>query len=69
MELLNHSPLKSDKLKFVSLVMGLSLGQTPTGIGDDGISPIIPDLVQNSPQAITTSIGVQFEMLSKVSIG
>ena len=50
MELLNHSPLKSKKFQFVGWVMGLSLGQTPAGIGDDGISPVIMGLVEDSPQ-------------------
>ena len=44
-ELLNHGPLKGEKLQFVGGLMGLSLDQTPTGIGDDGISPIIMSLV------------------------
>ena len=49
--------------------MGLSLCQTPTGIGDSSISPIFQDLVQDSPQDRTTSIHVQLERLSKVGIG
>ena len=58
MELLDHSPLKGKKLQFVGWVMGLSLGQTPAGIGDNGIHPIITGLVENSPQARPTGIGV-----------
>ena len=46
MELLDHSPLKGEKLKFVVRVMGLSHGQTPAGIGADGIDPVITSLVQ-----------------------
>ena len=48
MELLNHSPLKNEKLQFVGWVMGLSLGQTPAGIGNDGISLVIMGLVPTS---------------------
>ena len=43
------SPLKSEKLQFVGLVMGLSLGQAPASIGDDGTSPVIMGLVKDSP--------------------
>ena len=38
MKFLYHSPLEDKKLQFVGGVMVLSLGQTPTGIGNDGIS-------------------------------
>ena len=69
MELLNHSSLKSEKLQCVGWVMGLGLGQTPVGIGDDGICPIIMGLVEGSPLAGPTSIGVQLERLGKVGIG
>ena len=43
----------------------LNIGKTPAGIGDDGISPIITDLVEDSPHTGPTSIGVQ---LSKVCL-
>ena len=69
MELLDHSPLKSEKLQFVGWVMGLSLGQSPAGIGNDGIDPIIMALVEGSPQARPTIIGVQLERHGKVGIG
>ena len=49
-ELLGHSPLKSEKLQFVGWVMGLSLIQAPTSIGDDDISPIITGLIEESPR-------------------
>ena len=49
--------------------MGISLGQTPTGIGNDGTSPVIISLVEDSPQARSTSIDVQFERLGKIDIG
>ena len=49
-DLLNHSPLKGEKLQFVGWVMGLSLGQAPAIICYDGISPIITGLVENSPR-------------------
>ena len=65
MELLNSGPFKGEKLQFVGAVMGLSIGRTPTGIGDDGISPIIMSLVENSPHTRPTSIGVQFKKLKK----
>ena len=58
MEVPDHGPLEGEKLQFVHGVMGLSLGQTPTGIGDDGISPIIMSLVEDSPQARLTSVSV-----------
>ena len=32
MKLLNHCPLKDEKLQFVGWVMGFSLGQTPASI-------------------------------------
>ena len=69
MELLEHSSRKSEKLWFVGWVMGLHLGQTPASIGDDGISPVIMGLVENSPQARPAFIGVQFEGPRKVGIG
>ena len=69
MKLLNHSPLKNEKLQFVGWVMDLSLNQTPAGIGDNGISLVIPDLVEDSPKVKPISISVQLERLSKVSIG
>ena len=31
-------------------VMDLTLSQTPTGIGNDGISPIIMTLVEDTPK-------------------
>ena len=49
--------------------MGLSLGQTPTGIVDDGISSIIMSLVEDSPQARHIIFSVQLERLGKISIG
>ena len=68
-ELLDHSPLKGEKLQFVAGIMGLSLCQTATGIGDDSIGPIMMSLVEDSPQARPTCIAVQFKRLSKISIG
>ena len=59
MELLDHSPPKIKELQFVGWVMGLGFGQTPAGIGDDGISPVIMGLVKDNPQARLTSISVQ----------
>ena len=49
MEFLNHGPLKGKKLQFMGAVVGLSLCQTPTGIGTDSISPIIMSLAEDSP--------------------
>ena len=69
MEFLDHSPLKGEKLQFAGWVMGISLGQTPAGIKDDGIHPVIMGLVENSPWARPASIGVQLERLGKISIG
>ena len=49
--------------------MGLSLGQTLVGIGDDGISPIVMGLVEDSPQARPTNISLKPEGLGTVGIG
>ena len=49
MKILNYSPLKDEKLQFIGGVVGLSLCQTPTGRGDDGICSIITSLVEDSP--------------------
>ena len=59
MELMDHSPSKGKKLQFVALVMGLSFGQAPATIGDDGIGSIIMGLVEDSPQTRPIHIGVQ----------
>ena len=48
--------------------MGLSLCYAPTGMGNDGISPIIMSLVEDSPQARPTSINVQFRRFCKMSL-
>ena len=50
MEFLNHSPLKGEKLQFMGGVVGFGLCQTPTGIGNDSISPTIMSLIEDSPQ-------------------
>ena len=69
MELLDHSPLKGEKLQFVSWILGLSLGQAPASIGDDAISLIILGLVKDSPQARPTCVAVvQLQGPGKVSI-
>ena len=47
----------------------LSFDQADAGICDYGICPIITGLVEDSPQARCTGIGVQLEKLSEVSIG
>ena len=60
MKFFNHSPLKGKKLQFVGRVLGLSLCQTPTCIGDGSISPILMR---------PASIGEQFKRLSKSGIG
>ena len=49
MEFLYHGPLKGKKLQFMGKVVGLSLCQTPTDIGNDSIGPIIISLVEDSP--------------------
>ena len=67
MKFLNHSPPKGEKLWFVDGVMGLSLCQTPTGIGDDGISFVVMSLVEDSHQTRSASIGMQFKRLSKLA--
>ena len=50
MEFLNHSPLKGEKLQVMGGIVGLSLCQTPTGIGNGGISSVVISLVENSPR-------------------
>ena len=61
MILLNYSPLKDKKLQLMGRVAGLSLCQTPTGIGNDDFSSVIMSLVEDSPQARPASISVQFK--------
>ena len=48
--------------------MVLNLCQTPTGRVNDGISAIVMSLVEGSPKARPTSIGVQFKWLHKISV-
>ena len=67
MEPLDHSPLKGEKLQFVGWVMGLSIGQAPASIGDDGTSPVIMDVVEDSPQAGPTCIGGSLKDLAKLA--
>ena len=57
-KLLDHSPVESAELQFVSWIMHLSLGQALAGIGDDGISPIIVGLVEDGPKPRSTSTSV-----------
>ena len=47
MEFLDHSPCKGKKFQLVGGVVGFSLCQVPTNIGDDGISTIITSLVED----------------------
>ena len=49
MEFLNRGPLKGKKFQFMGGVVGLSLYQAPSGIGDGSISPIITSLVGHRP--------------------
>ena len=49
MQFLDHSPLVSKEVHFVSWVMHLSFGQALASIGDDGIGPIIMGLVEDGP--------------------
>ena len=65
---LEHSLLKGEKLQFVGWVMGLSLCQTPFGLGNDGISFVITSLVEDTPQTRSASISVQFKRPSKIGI-
>ena len=69
MEFLNHGPLEGEKLQFVGRVIGFSLCQTPTGIGNDGISTIIMSLIEDIPQTRPTSIGMEFVRSGEISIG
>ena len=64
-ELLNHSPLKNEKLQFMVGVLDLSLDQMPTGIESDGTGPIIMSLVKDFPQTTSSGTGAQFKNLVK----
>ena len=48
MEFLNYGQRKGEKLQFMGRLVGLSLHQAPTGIGNDSISLIIMSLVEDS---------------------
>ena len=65
MKFLYSGQLKGEKLQFVGGVVGFSLCQTPTSISNDGISAIIMNLVEDSPQARPTSVSVQFKSFMK----
>ena len=56
MEFLNQGPFKGKKLQFMGGVVGLSLCQTPTGIGFESISPIIPSLIEARPTSISMEL-------------
>ena len=69
MKFLNHGPLKGKKLQFMGGIMGLSICQTPSGIGNDGIGPIVTSLVEDSPQVRPASVSVQFKRIHKIGVG
>ena len=69
MEVLNHSPLMGEKLQYMGGVVGVSLCQAPTGVGNDSFGSIIKSLVEDCHQARLTSIGVEFKRPLKISIG
>ena len=56
MKFLSYSPLEGKKFQFMARVVGFSLCQTPTGIGDDSIYTIIMSLVEYSPKTRPTCI-------------
>ena len=56
MEFLQHSPPEGRKPQFVGRVVGLSLCQAPTGIGNHSICTIIMSLVKDGPQASVWSL-------------
>ena len=69
MELLNYSPLKGEKFQFMSRLMGFGICQAPTSIGYDCIHTMLRGLVEDSPQARPTSIGIELKSLCEICIG
>ena len=69
MEFLDHGPLEGKKFQFVGRVVGFNLCQTPASIGNNGIHTVIMCLVEDSPQAIPASIGVELKRPHEISIG
>ena len=69
MKFLNHSPLKGKKLQLIGGAVDFSLCQAPTGVGNDGIGPVIMSLIEYSAQTRPTSVCMQFKRPSKSSIG
>ena len=68
-EFLDKSPLEGEKLQFAGRVVGFNLCQTPTGMGNDGISIIIMTLVEDSPQARPASICMEYKRSGEIRIG
>ena len=57
------------KIQLVGGVVGFSLHQTPTSIGNDGINTIIMSLVEDSPQARPASISMELKRSHEIGIG
>ena len=67
MEFLYHSPFKGKKLQFMGRVVGLSLCQTPTGIGYDSIGPIIMSLMRTAPILDPQALVCSFKGVEKLA--
>ena len=69
MEFFDSCPLEGEKFQLVCWVVGLSLGQAPTGIGYYSVCAILVGLVENSSQTRPTGISVELERLGEICIG
>ena len=69
MKFLDNHPLEGEKFKLVCRVVGLSLGQVPTGIGYYNICAILMGLVENSSPTRPTGINMELERLGEIHIG
>ena len=69
MEFLDCSPLEGETLQFVGRIVRFSLCQTPTGIGDDGISTTVRSLVEDSSKTRPKSISMEFKRSGEIGIG
>ena len=69
MEFLDHGPCKGKKLQFVGGVMTFMLCSTPTSVGVDDIHTIIRILIEDSLQASSISISMEFERSGEIDIG
>ena len=68
-EFFNYHPLEGEKLQLMCWVMGLGLGQAPTGIGYYSLYAILVGLVEHSSQTRPTGITLELERLGETCIG